>query len=273
MRNKVNFCSAFIKAKEEKQMSEFWGDYHTHTTYSDAVNSAKDLLEMAKKEGYKEIAITDHGCANKIADSGLTLDKIEALHKEIEQLRLSYPDITIYQGYEADIISFDGTVDLYDDFIDKLDIILLGFHRFITPKYKREKFSFVINNGFIAKFFGYSKKLIEKNTAALLKALNDYPIDILAHINSNMKVDTKKVAAFCAQKGIYVELNIKHLNLMEKHIDEILPTGCIFIADTDTHNVKKSNSMDKIFSFIERHNIPVERVANLGKLPVFKRKR
>lgn len=248
-------------------MSKFWGDYHTHTIYSDAVNSVRQILDMAKKEGYKEIAITDHGCANKFMS--LTIEKIDLLHKEIESLRKEYEGITIYQGYEADIISFDGTTDIYDSIVDKLDVIILGFHRYVTPKHFKEIFTFVLNNGFFAKIFGYSKKLIKKNTEAMLIALKNNRVNILAHINHNMKVDCNKIASYCAEKGIYVELNIKHLNIMEKVINEIIPTNCMFIANTDTHNVKKVNNMDKIYDFIIRHGIPFERVANLGKLPNF----
>ncbi|HKL73343.1 MAG TPA: PHP domain-containing protein, partial [Clostridia bacterium] len=210
-------------------MQRFFGDYHTHTFYSDAINSPKSLLEMAKNQGYKEIAITDHGCANKF--KALTQKKIKKLALDIEELRRLYPDITIYQGYEGDLTSFDGTTDISDDIMAKMDVILLGFHRYITPKYFKEIFTFVLNNGFISKFFGYSKKLVEKNTQALLTALKQRKVNILAHINHNMKVDCKKIASFCAEKGIFVEINIKHLNIMEKVIGEILPTGCIFIAN------------------------------------------
>lgn len=252
-------------------MNKFFGDYHTHTKYSDAVNTAETNVLMAIKQGYKEIAITDHGCANRLM--GLTRKKMNALSKEIQCLREKYPEITIYQGYEADIISFDGDVDLYDDFIDKLDIILLGFHRFIKPKKFKERFTFIFYNGFFAKIFGCSEKVKRKNTQALLKALERYPIDILAHINSGMQVDVEKIASYCAENDIYVEINIKHLRRMEKHIKEILPTGCMFIANTDTHNVRKVNSMDKIYDFIIKHDIPFERVANLGKLPEFKKRK
>ncbi|NLL56801.1 MAG: PHP domain-containing protein [Clostridiales bacterium] len=248
-------------------MSKFFGDYHTHTYYSDGLNSPKSLLEMAKEQGYKEIAITDHGLANKIM--GLTRAKIDKLSCDIESLRQEYPDITIYQGYEGDLISFDGSTDIYDDIMEKMDIIILGFHRYIKPKYFKEVFTFVFRNGFLAKWFGSSKKLIEKNTNALLTALKSRRVNILAHINHNMKVDCKKVATFCAEQGIYVEINIKHLNIMEKVIGEILATGCLFIANTDTHNVKRSNNLNKIYDFITKHNIPHDRVVNLGKAPNF----
>jgi len=249
-------------------LSKFLGDYHTHTFYSDGVNTAKGIVEMARAQGYKEIAITDHGIANKFG--GLNLRKIKKLSGEIDELRKEYPDLTIYQGYEGDLISFDGTTDITDEIMEKMDVILLGFHRYITPKSFKEIFTFVINNGFFSRFFGYSEKLVRKNTDAILTALRTRRINILAHISHNMKVNCREVAEECAKRGIYVELNIKHLDLMEKVIDEILPTGCLFIGNTDSHNVRRVNSMDKIYDFIVRHNIPPERVVNLGRLPDFK---
>jgi putative hydrolase len=255
---------------EKKELSKFFGDYHTHTKYSDGSNTSADILKMARKEGYKEIAITDHGCGNKVM--GLTMEKIDKLHSEIVALRQQYPEIKIYQGYEADIMGFDGTVDLNDELISKFDIILIGFHPFVSPNSFKEKFNFVLGNGLFCKVLGYTKKRIDKNTDALIKALTNYPIDIVAHLNHHMKVDSKRIGTFCAENGIYIEINYKHLRNMKEIINDLLPTNCMFIANTDCHDVKKVNNMDKIYDFIVENDIPFDRVANLGKIPVFKKK-
>ena len=39
----------------------FFGDYHTHTTYSHGKGSVADNARAAAAVGLKEIAITDHG--------------------------------------------------------------------------------------------------------------------------------------------------------------------------------------------------------------------
>ena len=39
----------------------FWGDYHTHTTYSHGKGSVADNAAVASSKGLKQLAITDHG--------------------------------------------------------------------------------------------------------------------------------------------------------------------------------------------------------------------
>ena len=39
----------------------YFGDYHTHTTFSHGTGSVEDNVASARALGLKEIAITDHG--------------------------------------------------------------------------------------------------------------------------------------------------------------------------------------------------------------------
>lgn len=43
---------------------KFYGDYHTHSVYSDGRAKISDAALYAGKIGLKELAITDHGFAN-----------------------------------------------------------------------------------------------------------------------------------------------------------------------------------------------------------------
>ena len=44
----------------------FWGDYHTHTTYSHGKGSVLDNARVAAQKGLGQIAITDHGLSHVI---------------------------------------------------------------------------------------------------------------------------------------------------------------------------------------------------------------
>jgi putative hydrolase len=39
----------------------FYGDYHTHSRYSDGRQSVRDIAAAASKKGIREVAVTDHG--------------------------------------------------------------------------------------------------------------------------------------------------------------------------------------------------------------------
>ena len=43
---------------------KFYGDYHTHSVYSDGRAKISDAALYAGKIGLKELAVTDHGFAN-----------------------------------------------------------------------------------------------------------------------------------------------------------------------------------------------------------------
>ena len=61
----------------------FYGDYHTHTFYSDGRNGVSDVADGALSKGLKEVAITDHGFYNRFLS--LTPEKYRKQQEEIEK--------------------------------------------------------------------------------------------------------------------------------------------------------------------------------------------
>ncbi len=181
-------------------MNNFYGDYHVHTKYSDGKDSLLEVLKEAKKKDLKEIAISDHSYSNP---SCLALNKRKHLAQleEIKQLEKSFEGIRIIRGIEANILDEKGTFDMTQEDIDRVELILLGFHRWAYnfKHYFRTK-RFTLYNGFVAKMFKLkpSAKRVERNTSSFIKIIETYPIDILAHINDYAKVDYIRLLR-CAQ--------------------------------------------------------------------------
>lgn len=249
----------------------FFGDYHTHTRYSDGSGSIRDMVESAIQKGFKQIAITDHGFLKN--GLSLTHNKFKRQRKAIEKIRTEYPEIEILHGMEANIIDFSGTVELKQSEIEMLDVFVLGYHRFVFSTSINDFFNYVIYNGFISRFKKPTAKQIAKNTTAYIKALEKYPVDIIAHINQYAIVDAKMVAKVASEQGTYVELNMKHFDLIESTIEDFLQTDCTFIVNSDAHSKKAVGEFDKVFELIEKYNIPEERFANLNKVPIFKNRK
>lgn len=247
----------------------FLGDYHTHTEYSDGVNTCETIVQQAIKRGFKQVAITDHGFLNKWMS--LTPSKFDKQAVEIADLRKRYPEIEIMHGIEANIMDTRGTVDLWPESVDKLDIIVAGFHRFSDSTNYRDYVRFIMYNGFFAPVLGQSARHIALNTDAFIKAIANCPIDILAHINEKATVDARAVAEVAAELGTYIELNTRHYNLLDKCMDELLKTKCKFIVNSDGHKPEKIGNFENIAVLIEKYGIPAERIGNLDKLPEFTR--
>lgn len=247
----------------------FYGDYHTHTLFSDSSNTVRGLLTAAREKGLKEIAITDHGYCNKWLS--LTPFKFDWQTRRIEEIKKDFPELTVLHGIEADIIDTKGTVDMQPNELDKVDILLAGFHRFTDSTSYKDYFRFVIYNGFLEKIKKPTAAQIEMNTNAYIEAIKNYPIDVITHLNHRASVDVEKVCRVAAEYGTMIEINIKHFVLVEPYIELMLKSGCTFIVNSDAHKLKRIGNFAKAEEVIGKYGIPEERVANLNKKPTFTR--
>ena len=170
----------------------FLGDYHTHTIYSrkpfipyhHAKGTIEDNIAQAKSVGLQEIAVTDHGFNH--AFFGCSRKNLSKTKSEIKRLSQKY-NIKAYFGVEANFIGRDGSIDIIESDLDCLDIVLCGYHKTARVKTIKDFFTITLANHF-AKYFGSSKKLIDKNTQMVLNALEKNKIDVLTHLNSKIFV-------------------------------------------------------------------------------------
>ncbi len=253
----------------------FLGDYHTHTIFSKrkgtlgkhATGTLEDNVRQASELGLKEIAITDHGFGHKLYCT--YRNKIALMHSQVQELEKKY-NIRILIGVEANIISSKGDVDINQEDYSALDIVVCGYHPMARATSIKESFKWSFANMF-AKIFGYSKKLIERNTQAYINAINNYDIDIISHPNVGAKIDIIKVGQAAVKRGTMLELNGKRLNYTQQEIDELVKMGVMFIAGSDAHGIDRIADFNKPRKAITTFNIPPQNVANLDKLPKFKR--
>ncbi len=247
----------------------FYGDYHTHSVYSDGTAKISDAVAYAKQIGLKELAITDHGFAN--VTLSLTEKKFAKAIKDVENVRKSIDGINVLLGVEADIIDTKGTLDVTDKHLMNMDILVAGFHRFIRSTSAKDYFGYVLFNGFVTDIFGTNAKKKAEATDAFISAIENYPVDILSHVGNHAVVDVKEVCKTAERCGTLIEINMKHLSLVEKQLPEMLDTNCKFIVDSDAHKLKAIGDFERAEEIIKKYDIPRSRVVNLGAKPVFTR--
>jgi DNA polymerase (family 10) len=107
-------------------VSDIRGDLHMHTVYSDGRDSVAGMVHAARALGYRYMAITDHSPTSR-ASRVLTIERIAEQAGEIAAVRALVPDITILHGIECDIQE-DGTLDVPDAVLERLDIVLASMH-------------------------------------------------------------------------------------------------------------------------------------------------
>lgn len=241
---------------------KFYGDYHTHTCYSDGKGSLSRNIDAAVERGLKEIAITEHGFRNPVYSW-------EKFFKEKNELTsLERKDISVLLGIEADIMDEKGLLDLNVDEIEHFDVLIAGFHMFALPytfaDWRRTYFPSIFH-----PFFENSPKYIARNTDSIIACLQKYPVDILAHPNHRMFADMSAVARQAAELGTFMEINIKHLSIFDNIVEDILKTDVKLIVDSDSHRPQDMGRLDKAEDIITKYGLQ-ERIVNLDGRPQFR---
>lgn len=244
---------------------EIQGDYHTHTVYSHGKGTILENAKSAKEKGLKEIAITDHGFGHLLF--AVKRNKINEIKENIK-IAEKETGIKIYFGVEANFTSINGDIDVSEKELEQLDILLVGHHRFVKSKFV-DKFKLFLPNMFCRN--RASKKIKERNTNTILKAMDKYPIDILTHLNFQMPTNIRQIAKKAKQTSTYIELNEQKMCFSAEEIKILIEEKVMFVINSDAHCPQKVGVVNKSYETIKKFDIPLEQVANLNKLPIFKK--
>lgn len=228
------------------------GDYHTHSRYSKhwhGKHTIADMVSYAENLGLESYAVTDHGPRH--AMFGIRRKNIDKAKAEVENLKKT-SKINIYFGIEANLMKGDGTIDLSEDEIKKLDLLIVGYHRGCKTDFVRRSRD--------------KEKQKEINTQAYLNLLDKYKVDIISHLNEYIDVDVFKVTSKAKEKGTIIELNNKHIKFGEAEAKALIDSGVTMILSSDAHKKQNIARFDKALEFVEKYNIPHDRIANIDKL-------
>jgi len=212
------------------------GDLHVHSDWSDGHITLSRLAELARRLGYSYLAICDHSQAAKYA-GGLTPDRIRRQMKEITALNNKLKGVRLLMGTEVDILA-DGTLDLPDEILAKLDVVVASIHS------------------------GFKKNV----TARMLKAMENPHLDIIGHPSGRLisgregyDVDLEAVLEGARRLGKAMELNSYYdrLDLNEFYLKKAKELGIPISLGTDTHSSGGLQMM--------RFGVGIARRAWLGK--------
>ncbi|HEY8419735.1 MAG TPA: PHP domain-containing protein [Clostridia bacterium] len=244
---------------------EFLGDYHTHTIYSHGRGLIEHNVIAAVNKGFRQIAITDHGFRH--VTYNVRRFDFKYMRQDIDRIKDKY-NIDIFLGLETNLQSNEGDIDITPEDIEKLDIILCGYHQFIYPSSVKAFFSFFMAN----KLPRHRKSDLRKgkNTEAYLKAINRYPIDIIVHPKYGIEMDVVEIAKECKRLGVYMELNGKRISMTEEEVLAAAETGVGFIVNSDAHRPEKVGDFTVQEAWIKKLNLNPDQIVNLGKIPVFR---
>ena len=201
------------------------GDLHTHSEKTDGTMSIKDMaLQARKKFGLDYIAITDHTKSLRLAN-GLNenqlldqINKIQELNDVINEYSTD-SKFRILSSAEVNILK-DGTLDIVNNVLDKLDIVGASIH----------------------SNFSLSKDI---QTERLIKAAKNPNIDILFHPTGRIinkregySIDVEKIINTACETRTVLEINSSYnrLDLRDEHIRLAVQNGVKLAINSDAHH-------------------------------------
>ena len=212
-----------------------FADYHTHTVYSHGSGTISDNVKAARAKGLEEVGIADHGPANWGHIGSTSLRVFEKIIDEVEEIQTEFDDLTILAGTEANVISYQGDLDVPLELQRKLDKVLAGFHVNIRPKSLEDGVKF-LSQWTLGKL---SKKVKLKarndNTKAIVAAVYNNEIDIITHPGLNISIDTPELARACVKMDTALEINAGHGVKSVEFIRAAAHEGAKFAIGSDAH--------------------------------------
>lgn len=252
-------------------MIKVLGDYHTHTVYSSgfrkkgthAIGTIEENAKVALDKGLKTLVISEHGPGHYLY--GVRQENIPIMKEEIKRLNEHFvpKGLTILLGVEANLIGLDGVLDVDEEFIKHLDILLMGYHYGAMPKSVKDGLGLYVYNP-ITKVIKISKeKIIEMNTRAYLKAMDNYKIDIITHPGSKAKVNIVEVAKKAKTVDTALEISSKHSELSVKSLNLLKGIDVDYYINSDAHKPEDVGNIEKGILKAKEAKVPFDRIKNI----------
>lgn len=217
-------------------------DIHCHTVASGhAYSTITELAEEASKKGLKLIAMTDHGPAMPGGPFIFHFGNQRVIPDYIKGVR-------ILKGIEANIMDFEGSLDMEDRYLERLDIVIASFHEVCT-----------------------APGSVEENTAALINAMKNPMVDIIAHPgNPNYPIDIDKFIEVAHETETLIEINNSSFTVSRKGSEEncrriaakAKEKGVVLAAGSDSHVSFDVGNFNKVNEVFEELNMPESLVIN-----------
>lgn len=218
-------------------------DTHCHTIASGhAYSTIIENAEAASKKGIKMIAITDHGPA--MGEGGINKYYFWNM-RVIPQI---INGVYVLKGVEANILDTRGTLDLPEEFLQRLDIVLAGLHVGCFPQ-------------------GLT---VEENTQALIEAIKNPYVDIIVHPgNPEFPINIDRFVEAAHDYNVSIEINNSSFTSRkgsEKNCsliaEKAAAIGAMVSLGSDAHICFDIANFTKAEKLIEDAKVPRENILN-----------
>jgi len=222
--------SILAKVKQKRfnvaiQVSDIRSIIHSHSNWSDGVNTIEEMALELVKRGYEYLVISDHSKSAFYAN-GLTEERIREQHRYIDELNKKLSPFKIFKSIECDILN-DGRLDYSDEILATFDLVITSIHSNLKMNEEKAMMRLLtaIKNPYTI--------ILGHMTGRLLLSRNGYP------------VDHKKIIDACAENHVTIELNAhpRRLDIDWRWIDYALEKNVMISIDPDAHSIEGFNDV------------------------------
>jgi DNA polymerase (family X) len=223
------------------RLEDLRGDLHSHSDWSDGVQSVEAMAELARQRGHAYQVMTDHSVSLAIA-RGLTPERVALERKLIAALNRRFaaeedkgtaPPETSPEGFrllhgcELEIRA-DGQLDYPDELLASFDLVVASLH--VGRRQPRAEL-----------------------TTRVLNAIHNPNVDVIAHPSGRMigtrpdlDLDWDVVYREAARTGTVLEINGSphRLDLSVERARHAIELGCTVSIDSDAHKFSEFGHLD-----------------------------
>jgi DNA polymerase (family 10) len=211
------------------ELKDIKGDLHCHSNWAVKDGSSiEEIADHAISLGYEYIGISDHTKFLRI-ENGLDEKQLLKENEYIKKINEKYKEknFRILHGCETNILP-DGSVDIKDEVLEKLDYVIAGVHS--SMKMERKEM-----------------------TERIIKAMQNKNIDIISHPTGRLigkrdefQMDIEKIFKTAKETGTILEINAypERADLKDIYIKMAKEIGVKMIINTDAHEKTQMNLME-----------------------------
>jgi putative hydrolase len=225
-------------------LSQYKGDVHSHTKWSDGHATMLEMAEGAQAIGYRYLGITDHSPRISVVH-GLGAERLLEQSREMAEVQSQVKGVTLLQGIEVDILE-DGALDLPDAVLELLDVVIASPH----VKLRQESAAM---------------------TERMLRAVSHPHVDVIGHPTGRRPgsrpgadYDFELVFKEAARHKVALEIDTDpaRMDLSPEMARLALECGCNFTLDADAHGPEQLAYVPMGAWMARRAGIPQQRILN-----------
>ncbi len=225
-------------------------DLHTHTVASThAYSTVYEMTQAAAETGMQLLAITDHGIGTADAPDIAHFYNMTCLPEYENGVRL-------LRGVEANIMDYDGRLDMPEDCMASMDVVIASYH------------SAAIQAGTVAQ-----------NTQAYIGALKNPYVHILGHCGcADFPVDYDQVLSAAKEYGKVIEINNSTFFVRKSSVQNCYEVakkcrdnGIPVCVNSDAHYRGKVGRFQEALEMLRALSFPEELILNTdaGKIAAY----